>query len=903
MEKSKPDAQISTKISPPRRGLGLIPRPQLQGLMTQVQARRLAVLKAPAGFGKTSVAMAWCEQLLGQGQVVAWITLDEDDDEPVRFLYNLAQAIERARPGTGAAAINLIAERSLIPSHTVIAALVNSLAELDEEFYLFVDDYHCLQRSEIHDAMAFFLRYAPANCHVVITTRSDPPLPVARLRAQDDVLEVDTAGLRFNLEETQRLFAQDSVSRLDLAGVRALLATTEGWIAALRISSLALRSAENPDAYVRNLSGRSRPIGDYLAELMKQLPAEMQRFMMSISFLERTCAALCQAVTGLESSAEMLLSIEQHQLLLARLDDTRTWFAFHRLFADYLHQRARAELGGQMTELYRRAYRWFASQGLWVDAVKYALAADDTDEAARLVGNCAMALVKKGDLLTLLGWERRLPPELMRGQLRLRLAIAWAMTLAIRLGEAHALVEEMDGELLDSPDVVAIRWECQALRFTIAGLADDTAWIMANAERWVAQPSRDPWVSNAVSNALAYARLKSGLLAACYATTWIPYTPGEDARNFMTSIYRLCILGLAEMQQAHLDASDRHYREAGRIAAQKVGHGSVAAALPASMAAQLRYEEGRFDAAEELVADRMELIEATGFLDCVLSTYTVLARIALSRANPEKAYALLDQAESIGHARDWPRMLAAVLVERLRLYLHEGRLMEGMACVARLAELAARHPAPQRCAWTDIHQHAALARAYLALAQNQWVEAVQILSELLNEALGSQNQYFAIRLGATLAVAQLAGNQNEPALDTLGRTLHLAAPAGALRSIIDAGPEIGTLLDRLQPVVRKTAQAETVCAHLARLRSAWREAWRPAVATAPAAGLRDPLSPREKNILELIALGRSNKEIARSLGVTPETVKSHLKNIFIKLNVEKRAQAVVRAQTLGLLAP
>jgi LuxR family maltose regulon positive regulatory protein len=895
---------LATKILPPRSAAGLIDRPRLLGLTAQLEEKQLVVIKAAAGFGKTSLALAWADELRQSGNSVAWFALDPDDNEPTRFLFYVAHALRRACDGLGEAAICQISEFFfLVPVNTIVATLINELADSEDEIYLFLDDYHWITHPEIHDALSFLLQHAPTQFHLVLTARTEPPLPLARLRAQNRLLEIDLAALRFDLDETRRFLEHENLGVLDPSELRMLCAKTEGWPAVLRIiASTSSQPGQDFGRYVHGLSGALRPIGAYLDEMLDGLPDDMVQFMMRTTVLDRLCAPLCDAVTGVASSRNLLESIEVRQLLLVPLDQEGQWYRYHPLLGGHLRQRLEAELGDEIPELHRRACRWYASQELWTDAVQHAIAAGDRDQAISWIESCAMALVKKGDLLTLLGWQRLFPTELVRGQIKVRLAIAWGLALAMRFEESLQLLANIEHNIGsdDTHEGEVLGIECRTVRAVVALLRDDSRTALPLAEACLRQPT-DPWTTNVASNVARFGHWKAGDLESFYATPWIPYSDDEDRWNVFSSIYRLCFQGLVEVQQLRLSAAEGYYLDAMRLAEQHVGPNSVAAAFPASLIAEIRYEQGRLDEAEAAVIDRLAIIDATAMLECTLRAYIVLARIAACRKNIQRAYALLEKAENLGGTRRWGRLVAAALVERLGFNLVEGRTAEASACLDRLMRLAAEYPAPTRCAWSEIHHYTALARAHVAQTENRLSEAIAILKELHRDAEVAHNDYVALRLGAQLSAVLLGANQPAVALNTFRRVLSAAAPAGICQTILDQGPAIGTLLMRFQEDAERTGLFRELLPYLGGLIARWNDRYQPGPLSGPSAVIAESLSARERNVLELIGQGQSNKEIARDLGITPETVKSHVKNIFAKLAVQRRAQALSRAQSLGLI--
>jgi LuxR family transcriptional regulator, maltose regulon positive regulatory protein len=901
--KSRPPPVLSTNIQLPRAAAELIERPRLLDLLPTARTKLLSVIKGPAGFAKTSVALAWARALESPDCRVAWVTLDPNDDVPTRFLFSAVHALQRASEGLGASVIAMIAENSLLPIETPISLLINELAELDEDIFLFVDDYHHLSEPAIHEGLSFFLRNAPPNFHLVLTSRSDPPLPLPRLRAQNQLLEVQAAELRFDLSETDQLLSLEHKT-VSPSEVELLHSITGGWPAALRLAtSTSAHTGGGLASYLRSRIGLSPEINDYIEDMISTLPAPLVSFMLRTSILDRFNASLSDSVTSTRSGKEMLASIRKRQLLMTPLVGPEQWYAYHPLLAEFLKAELQSRYPDEIRELNRRAAHWFASNEMWMEAVEHALAAGDVHEGLRWIEKCAMDLVKRGELLTLLGWQRRLPSEVMRGQMKVRLAIAWGMALAMRFTETLALLTDTERDLgsatADARDEIAI--ECQTIRSVVIALQDDSDRALPLAEPCVHPRGADPWNANVASNVARFGHWKAGNLEAFYAVPWIPYSVDDDTRNLLADVYRLCLHGFAELQQLRFGVAEHHYLDALRRSEEQVGRHSTAAALPASLIAQLRYEQGRLDEAESLISDRLPTINGTAMLECVLTAHVVLARIAASRSNIEHAYALLEQAVSLGYSRRWGRLCAAVEVERLRLYLGEGRLTEASACIAQLDRLVAEYPASTRCAWSEISEYRSLAKNLLALAGTRPGDAVEPLKALRRDALGTHRYYFALRLDTVLSAALLDAGKPIEAVELLQDVVKRAAPAGIYRTLFDSAPELGSILPQVRENIERKGGSEDLLTYLDRLRDGWRATWQPNGERQAGPRIAETLAPRERTVLELIGEGRSNKEIARLLGIAPETVKSHVKRIFEKLSVGKRAQAIARAQSLGLV--
>jgi LuxR family transcriptional regulator, maltose regulon positive regulatory protein len=896
---------LATKIVSPRLPVDLIIRPRLAGLAERALSKRLTVIKAPAGFGKTSLAVFWLDQLRANGAKVAWLSLDAEDDDPARFLNYLAHALRHACGNVGAAAISLTADAAFVPPHVIVTTLINELVELDDEVVLFLDDYHLGSLPAVYDVMSFFIEKAPSHVHVVLCSRTDPSLPLARLRAGGNLLEIDASALRFDFDETKRFVEHTLPGMLNDSHIETLYASTEGWAAALRISMSVLSREGTYLAQQRNApSGTSRPFATYIEHMFERLPAEMVEFMLCTSILDRLSAPLCEAITGLSTCQRMLDEIAEGHMLLQALDSDGQWFRYHHLIGEYLRAKLAAQRADEVAELHCRACEWYGRQELWTEAVKHAIAAGTTDNAIRLMERCAMALVKKGDLLTLLSLRRRFPEGLAGAQVKVTLAIAWGMALAMHFDEALAMLDVLEHDIPSyaSGEPKDIWRECQAVRSVVAGLKDDPERALAIAEPCLARPSADIWTTNVASNVARFGHWKGGNFEALYATPWMPYSIEEGRRNLYSSVYRLCLLGHAEMQQLHFGLAERYFTESMQLAERYAGPNSISVALCAPMIGQIWYEQGRLNEAETLVGGLMSVIDVAVLLDSVLIAYRLLIRIALARSDVSHAYELLDRAQALGCARQWERMTAATLVERIRLYLAEDRMFEADASLAQLDQLARSNSHPSRSISLEIENYRALGAASVAAAQYRTEEAVATLSAALQNAERRHGDALAIRLRTLLALVWLAANERTRAIEVFLEVVKVAAPAGVYQSILDVGPDIGSLLQAVCEDALHTAQTSELIPYINHLLDGWRILYQPG-GNRPHDTEPGSLSSREREIVDLIARGQSNKEIANTLGIGAETVKSHVKSIFIKLGVDKRAQAVARARDLGLVGP
>lgn len=882
----------STKTVPPVVSKLAVERPRLMASLDAAATRKLTVIKAPAGYGKTTLAAAWCNRLRRAGAVVAWLSLDADDNEPGSFAYHLAKGIERAAADLGRDAIELLKASSLMPPRNVISALLNAANESEAEIFVLLDDYHVVADSGCHDLVAFILRYAPSNLHLVLLTRAEPRLPLSRLRLEDEVVEIDASGLQFDLNETRQFLGSDLCDSLQAKGVAALFAATEGWPAALQLACISLRSSSNPIAHLKTLSGTTHKISEYLEDTFTSLPDEDAQLLMKISILDQMNGALCEAVTGVRQSGVLLARQERQQFLLIALDETGEWYRFHHLMREFLLNRLNQTMSHQVAELHHRAYDWYAAEGYWREAVQHALAAKHFDRALEFVSQCAMSLVIKGDLLTLLAWERQLPSELMSGQFEVKLALAWGMALVTRFKEADALLVQVEKAAEATPGS-DLWWKCRAARSINFALMDNSARARELAAECLEGYKFDPFNFNALCNVIRYDHLKAANWAAFDAVAKPEISAGE-ASYVLPENYRLCLHGMAAVQQLRFDEALKYYADAKALAEKYAGSMSVSATMITGLIAQVNYERGDVRGAEVSVLDTLDLIETTAFHEGFLQAFLVLVRAAAGRGDNQRALSLLNRAERLGWERGWGRVVAALLVERMRLLLSERNIQEAHALLMAFEHLRSQYIANRRCSWSDIETCYTIAKGLVAGATGHTEDAIAFLQEAYDALLSVQNLLEGVRVGLDLALAKSRAGARSDAFGLLRNVLGQAAKEDLVTFVLERKDAVGLISTAkdLGALGGQGALRDFVTQLLERQRGA----------DGPVS-LRatQRLTERERSIVGCIAAGHSNKEIARELGVAPETVKTHIKRIFQKLSAETRAQAVVRAQSLGML--
>jgi LuxR family maltose regulon positive regulatory protein len=885
------------KTVPPAVRKFAVQRPGLLKFLDGAAARRLVLFGAPAGYGKSTLAAEWCQRLRDTGAIVAWLSLDTEDNEPGSFAYHLARAVESAAPNLGREAIELLQASSLLPARNVISSLLNAVSEIDSETYLFLEDFHVISDRRCQELMALFLRYAPSNLHLVLVSRSEPRFSLSRLRLDDELVEVDVSLLKFTLEETRDFLGEALFSRLGSAGVAKLHAATEGWPAALQLARISLVNSPDPLAHVGTISGTMRTISEYFEDTLASEPEPVVDFLLKTSVLDQMTGSLCSAVAGTPDGASMLEALERDQFLLVPLDEHGNWYRYHHLLRGFLLDRLRAKMPDQLPEIYRRAYRWYGARELWSEAVQYAIAAEDYPLALEYIEHCAMVLVAKGDLLTLLSWERQLPKELMSCQLEVKLALGWGMSLVMRFKEADALLSQVEVGTGESPGS-DLWWRCRAARAVFCALADESARGRDLALECLSGHKFDAFNFNALCNVARYAYLKSGDWTAFYDVPRPDASAGE-ASYVLPENYRLCLYGLAAVKQLKFDEAFDYYAAARELAEKYMGTKSVSASMVTGLTARLQYERGDVAGAEVAVLDALDLIEATAFHEGFRNAYFVLVRAAALRGDRARAMSLLNRAERLSWERGWGVVIAMLLVERTRVFLADGNIGDAMALLPAFEQLHAKHPAGISCSSTPIRTWNMVCKGLIDAASGNLAEAIVSLSEAFEGLLATDDRFIALRVGIDLAVLHVRLGSSTKAYDLLRQLMSWGAEANMPSFVLDHDR-------RILPILLQARDAGVFDDHqdalqfVNRLLDQLRERPRPS-SRSVAERSREELTARERAIIEFIAKGRSNKEIARELGVAPETIKTHLKRIFQKLSAESRAQAVVRAQSLGML--
>ncbi|GAY17729.1 LuxR C-terminal-related transcriptional regulator [Mycobacterium sp. shizuoka-1] len=909
----QPAPVVTTRLRAPALDGGLIARDRLIDALRAGRTKRLAVIHGPAGFGKTTLAAQWQRVLSAEGVPVAWITLGHDDRDTASFLGHLVEAVRRVEPGVGADLGGLLEQESVEAQRYVLAELVNHCADYRRPLAIVLDDWHLVEGDGATAVLEFLLDFGPDNLHLIVTSRTRAPA-IGRLRVGRQVHEIDATQLRFDHKESAAFLLELNALNLDGEDVRSLWSSTEGWVAALQLATLSLRNSADPSALIRGFSGRHHSIGDYLAEnVLDALPPDLLDFLLTTSICERLCGGLAAAVSGRPRGQSILEDLERRELFLRPLDDNREWFRYHHLFAGYLRQRLERDHGEKIVGLHRTAAAWFAENGLYSEAVTHALAAGDGTQAVDLVERHAMSLVEHSRMATLLALVSKLPKELLSDRPHLHLAIAWANCLLQRGEQAQVSLDlaraALGLGLAPASATASVLAEANVVQACIDVYGDriDRAADLV-APYLAANVRYRPFLVAVSANISTFVDIHSFAYDSAEARQRWANPFHETAVGPFAGVYGRCFAGLAAFARLDLASAESRYSEALAVAERLAGQHSHAARLAGALLGRVHYEHGDIDSAETLLEQCHELGAESGVADFMIATYSTLARIKVLRGDIDDAMALLEEGIHTARALSMPRLSAALLSDCVRLHLAVGDIGLAKDALARSTEDVTTRD--DGIAFAVRHYQSGM-RARIMRADNDFDGAFRLLEAMRDECRAVGWRYAETATTIKLAKVRYLGGDPAAATEILVPALVAGARAGLVRTVVDTGPEILKIVAQLREANRISRGPNgfpDVSAHyLSRvLATAHADARNAAIPVITRVAERsplpeEPLNAREVDILRLLERGLSNKQIARNLGVTINTIKWYLKSIYIKLGVGKRGDSIAEARRRHIL--
>ncbi len=910
---------VETKLFVPQPRGGAVARPRLTQLLDRGRTARLTLVSAPAGFGKSTLLSRWLTASAGSGRCVAWLSLEESESQPARFWTYVVTAAKRAVPAVGDSALALLATGQP-PLDVVLATLVNELSSVPTELDLVLDDYHLVDNPDLQPGVAYLVEHLPPQVHLVISTRVDPTLPLARLRAQGDLVEIRAADLRFTLTEVATYL--NDVAALDLTprDIAVLETRTEGWIAALQLAALSLRGRGDAAAFIAAFAGDDRYIVDYLAEeVLSRQPSQVRDFLLQTSILDRLSGPLCEAVTGNTESQDMLEHLDRTNLFLVPLDATRRGYRYHHLFAEVLGTHLREARPAQVADLHRRASQWYDAAGDPVPAVRHAVAAGDIDHAADLAELAVPALQRDRQEGTIIGWLAVIPEEVVRARPVLALGFIGALMSSGQFTDVPRRLQDLEQQVpalgpdgtasppppgtivVDRDEWTRMPAALELYRSALALIQGDRDAAITHADRVTAVAAADDHLTRAGAAATAgLARWAGGDLEEAYRS-YSTCVDGLRAAGHISDVLGCSItLGDIRITQGRLTDALHAYGDALRLAEQDPATVTRGTADMHVAISGIACERNDLATALDHLQHSRDLGDAAGLPQNPYRRRAAQSRLLAARGELPAAIALLDEAEQV-YFGDFAPNVRPIPALRARLHLAAGDLASAESW-ARALDLAPE----DELAYRREFEHITLAMVLLAQHRaRRSPAAVHVARRLLErleaaaEAGGRTGNLIEILVLLALAI-DAEGSHRSRATDLLGQALVLAEREGHLRVFLDARPALDVVLRAIEADVPGGQYARAVLAagDEEPPRPDALSHGRPVATTAP---LPDPLSDRELDVLRLLESDLGGPDIARELSVSVNTVRTHTRHIYAKLGVTNRREAVREAARLGLL--
>jgi LuxR family transcriptional regulator, maltose regulon positive regulatory protein len=871
-------------IPPPRPYA--VRRPRLIERLNESLHRKLTLISAPAGFGKTTLLSEWVANC---DRRAAWLSLDVGDNDPARFLTYLVATLRTIAAHIGEGVLRALQLPQPPPIEVLLTTLLNEITHISENFVLILDDYHMIDTGSADKALTFLLEHMPSEMHLVIATREDPQIPLARLRTRSQMTELRVADLRFTPDEAAVFLNQVMGLNLSTPDIVTLETRTEGWIAGLQLAAMSLQGHHAPTTFIESFSGSHHFVLDYLIEeVLQQQPESIQNFLLRTSILDRLCGSLCDAIVLSPSiSGQATLEyLERANLFVVPLDNERRWYRYHHLFADLLRQRLRqsvpsalADERDEIDELHIRASVWYEDNALEIEAFHHATAAQDLERAERLIEGRGIPFHLRGAVTTILDWLASLP----RTVLNARPSLWWSYaSLLLVNGQTTGVDEKLDAAEAALQGIEAdaktrnLIGQIAAARATLALTRYQVEVLIVQSHRALEYLPPENLPYRATANwTLGFACLFQGDRAAARHAFTEAISLSHVAGDVFTMI--LATIGLGQVQEAEnqLYLAAETFRQVLQLAGDQPLQIISEAHLGL---ARVLYEWNELDAAEKHGQQSLQLARQ---YDKVIDRYVIseifLARVRLAQGDVTGAGAMLAQAGQDARQNNFVYRIPEIAAVQVLTLLHQ-------ADAEAAAQLAQTYELP-------------ISQARVYIVQGDASAALAVLEPLRQQADEKGWEDVRLRMMVLQALALQARGEKDNAVNLLGDALALAAPNGLIRLFVDEGLPMAQLLSEadtrgLMPDYVGNLLAVFEVEKQQRVNTAY---------LASSGALSEPLSQRELEVLQLIAQGLSNREISERLFLALSTVKGHNQKIFDKLQVQRRTEALVRARELGLL--
>jgi LuxR family maltose regulon positive regulatory protein len=909
-----PAPLLLTKLYIPPARPDIVPRPRLIERLDEGLHRKLVLVSAPAGFGKTTLVSEW---IASYGRPVAWLSLDEGDSDPVRFISYLIAALQTIRATTGEGLLAALQSAQPLPSEALLTNLINEISVIPDRLILVLDDYHEIDSRPIDQALSFLVEHLPPQMHLVIASREDPNLPLARLRARGQLTELRASDLRFTPGEAAEFLNQAMGLSLSAEDIAALEARTEGWIAGLQLAAISMQGHHDTASFIQSFTGSHHFVLDYLVEeVLQQQSESIQAFLLRTSILDRLCGPLCDAVweSAVAPGQETLEYLERANLFMVPLDNERRWYRYHHLFGDLLRQRMRQKLApGEIAEYHRRASQWYEKNEDLAAAFQHAVASGEYGRAAGLAEVAWEGMDDRFQTAAWLVWVKQLPEEVVRVRPVLNTQMGLAFMDAGEPEASEARLRDAERCLMGSSDgmVVVDKAQLKALPAMIAMARAYNAQVQGNLSATVKYaelalqliPEGDLFRRAQATITLEVTHWTRGDLESARSALGDWMNSMQKAGNFVFVVASAFALADILVAQGRLNEAVKTYQQALQLASK---HGKDAQHITAHHylgLALLQHEMGEAAAAAEHLQKAREMGEQTTLVDWPYRWQLAQARLKESGGDLEAALVHLDDARRVFVKTPIPdtRPIEAL---KASIFLKQGCLEKAQDWAR-----ARRLSADDEISYLGEFEHLTLARVLMAEYQSRQgrcslPQAIGLLERLLKAAEAQSRIGSVIEILVVQALAHQVQGNLPLALASLERALTAAEPEGYVRIFVDEGEPMRRLIFDFHLWLEKQTdgQSQPLLGYTEKLLSVFQRLEGEQAVTGPIPpGMIEPLSERELEVLRLVAQGLTNNEISQRLVLALSTVKGHNLRIFGKLQARNRSEAVARARELGLL--
>lgn len=864
---------INTKLCIPSLRPVLVSRQQLNQRLVAGIHGKLTLISAPAGFGKTTLAAEW---LRDTQQAVTWFSLDEADNDPARFLTYFLAALQVIDAQAGKATWTLL-QAPQPPSHELLmTTLLNELTAISQPFVLAIDDYHVIQTLSIHQQLSFIVEHQPSHMHIVLLTREDPPLPLPRLRARGQMTEIRQDDLRFTAQESVEFLETVMGLKISKSEISALDRRTEGWIAGLQLAALSLQGHHDPQHFVEDFTGSHRYVLDYLVhEVFEKQSKEIQDFLLKTSILDTLCGSLCDAITERPGSQELLETLEKANLFILPLDQSRNWYRYHNLFRELLHNRLRAQDDSTLATLHHRASTWYKNHKLLPDAILHTLAGADWERALQLIHSASDAILKRGEVFTLLNWYSKIPENLILENGETCLDYSWPLILSGQFERATFYLTYAEQLSNNYPALLGQVITAQAYLARAQG--DHVRMVELSQQAQTLLPKDDLNSRCLISTNLGIAYWHRGLMDAADHMLAEAFETGRATGNLYAASTALVFQGMVMAVRGKLrDANDRF-----QYIIQQDDHPAFIRGLAYLYLSVLLYEWNDLEKSGKYLLEAIEIGERIQNDELLVSSWMVTSRHHLATGNLSAARDVLDKAHQKAVEGDVP----ATTMPRLAAV----QVQVAIACDDLETALSWAEDMVDDCDYHSFYRFTNTTQALLLLAQNKSVDAADHLEQCFEQA--SQGGWLYGRI-AIRALQSLAAPEPKTAFEYLEDGLKLAHSEGFIRTFVDLGKA-------LEPLLQGAINRNLPPNYAEKILSAVNEKIQKPILGQ--LSLVEPLSQRELDVLRLLATGLTNRQIADQLVISTGTVKTHVHNICGKLGSRNRTEAAARARELNLI--